>query len=383
MYKTFVRPLLFRIGSDKVHEATIDWASRASESNTLKKLARLAWDYQAPSLHQELLGLKFRNPVGLAAGFDKNGTFPGLMEAMGFGFVEIGSVTADPAPGNPKPRTFRLPEDQSLINRMGLNNDGAATVVRRLQKLDLNIPIGINIAKTNDPTITGERALDDYRESFDLAREVADYITLNISCPNTSEGKTFEEPEAFSSLLERLEISRDLALPPVFVKFSVDLERPVLLELLDIARSNSVSGYVAVNTSTSREGLRTPKDVLDEIGAGGLSGRAIAGRSTRLIELIHEVTRGEKPIIGVGGIFSAEDALEKIRAGADLVQVYSGLVYEGPGLVREINKGIRNYLRRNDLTSIYQIRSGSRKHSAAGTSEDLGEVGVGSRMRTS
>ncbi len=347
---------MFRFKSDHVHESTIKWASRASGSNALSKAAHLFYDYQSPALKQKILGLEFRNPVGLAAGFDKNGTLPPIIDALGFGFVEVGSITAEASTGNPKPRSFRLVRDQSIINRMGLNNDGAATICKRLKKLNLSIPLGVNIAKTHNPEITGETALDDYLQSFTLAKEVADYITLNISCPNTREGKTFEDPETLSALLEKLQIKNDSTNPPVFVKFSVDLEDEQLLELIDITRKFSVSGYVAVNTSSKREGLQTSSKKLESIGAGGLSGRAIRNRSNDVIRLISKASRGEKPIIGVGGIFSAEDAIEKLKAGADLLQIYTGLVYEGPSLVKKINKGIVDYIHKNNIEHIWQIR---------------------------
>ncbi|MEX2573483.1 MAG: quinone-dependent dihydroorotate dehydrogenase [Balneolaceae bacterium] len=357
MYKSIVRPFLFRFNSDVVHDSTVKWGSRAAASGMVKNLASMVYDYQSPSLKQEILGLNFRNPVGLAAGFDKNGTLAPIIEALGFGFVEVGSITAIASTGNPKPRSFRLAEDQSLINRMGLNNDGAATIIKRLKKLRLSIPIGINIAKTHDPDITGDDALEDYFTSFTVAKDMADYITLNISCPNTREGKTFEDPDVLYRLLKRLQIGSDLTLPPVFVKFSVDLDRERLAELIDVTRSNSVSGYVAVNTSGIRTGLATSPGVLSRIGTGGLSGRAIRERSNRLINDIHELTYGAKPIIGVGGIYNAEDAIQKIKAGADLLQVYTGLVYEGPSIVRNINKGIKSYLRENGIEHIYQVRT--------------------------
>lgn len=359
MYKNIVRPFLFRFNTDTVHESTIHWAEKVASSPFLKRLAKGLYDFQHPSLRQEVLGMTFRNPVGLAAGFDKNGTLAPAMEAIGFGFVEVGSITANPSTGNPKPRSFRLPDDESLINRMGLNNDGAATIRRRLEKLSLSIPLGVNIAKTHDPAIAGTQALDDYLESFRIAVPIADYITLNISCPNTREGKTFEDPESLEQLLRHLEVGSNSAHPPLFLKLSSDLDTGRLRELLNVATSNSVSGYVAVNTSNRRTGLVHDREGLQKIGAGGLSGKAIREESNRVIRTIYEETRGEKPIIGVGGIFSAEDALEKIRLGADLLQVYTGLVYEGPGLVKKINRGLHSYLGKNGLDHIYQVRSGS------------------------
>ncbi|MEX0593724.1 MAG: quinone-dependent dihydroorotate dehydrogenase [Balneolaceae bacterium] len=360
MYRTIVRPLLFRFKADTTHNEMVRWGRVAAGSTVLRHLASWIYEVRAPELEQEILGMHFRNPVGLAAGFDKNGDLTPLMEAAGFGFVEVGSITANASVGNPLPRLFRLPDDQSLINRMGLNNDGADTIVKRLRKQTIQIPLGVNIAKTHDPGISGERALQDYKKSFDRASEVADYITINISCPNTREGKTFEEPESLAALLSHLQIDADETLPPVFVKLSSDLDEHRLEELIDVCRPCAISGYVAVNTSSSRDGLQTAKQTLQSIGEGGLSGRAIAGKRLRTIRMLSEKTRGEKPIIGVGGIFSTEDALETIRAGADLIQVYSGLVYEGPGLVRRINRGLRDHLRHEGLEHIWQIRSGKK-----------------------
>jgi dihydroorotate dehydrogenase len=356
MYKTVARPILFRFEADRIHERTIRWAASASRSKSMLKLAKILYDFQSPALHQNLLGLDFRNPVGLAAGFDKNATMALSLEALGFGFLEIGSITAKPGPGNPFPRSFRLPDDDSLINRMGLNNDGAATVARRLKRLKLSVPLGVNIAKTHDPSITGDAAIQDYCESFGLVKEIADYITLNISCPNTREGKTFEDPEVLERLLRALHVDSDITLPPVFVKLSADVDQTLLNELVDVSCSCSVSGFVAVNTSSLRNGLKTDTEALNRMGAGGLSGRAIREKSTRCIRYLYERLRGDKLIMGVGGVFNSEDAIEKIKAGADLIQVYTGLIYEGPGLIKSINRGIREYLESNSLDHIYQIR---------------------------
>lgn len=361
MYKQIVRPLLFRFQEDSVHESTIKWASYASESRLLKRATKRLYNYQSPALEQTLFGLKFRNPVGLAAGFDKNGTITALMEALGFGFVEIGSITAQASSGNPLPRSFRLTGDSSLINRMGLNNEGAETVTDRLKSVHLSIPLGINIAKTHNPDIYGSDALEDYRKSFVLAKDVADYITINISCPNTREGKTFETPDTLEELLQSLtnekpKQTKTSFSPPLLIKFSADLDQNLLRELIDVSLKFPVSGYVATNTSVLRDELTTRAKVLEKIGKGGLSGKAIHEKSNRVIRLIHEYTRGEKPIIGVGGIFSSEDAIEKIRAGADLLQIYTGLIYEGPSLVRVINRGIDSFMKKENLTNISDIR---------------------------
>jgi dihydroorotate dehydrogenase len=357
MYNYLVRPLLFRLTSDYAHEATIKSAASLGKNRLLLQTLRSVYSYKNPVLEQEIFGLTFQNPVGLAAGFDKNGTTIAFMESLGFGFIEIGSITANPSTGNPKPRSFRLPKDLSLINRLGLNNEGAQTISRRLKKITPSVPIGINIAKTHDPSIEGDKAIADYKTSFKFIKDFADYITLNISCPNTREGKTFEDPETLNSLLTELEVGKDASLPPILVKFSVDLGNDELIQLLEVCENHAVDGYVAVNTSSKRTNLATSQKELKRIGSGGLSGKAIASRSTEIIKQIHSYTKGEKTIIGVGGIFSSDDAIEKLKAGADLLQLYTGLVYNGPGVVKEINQGIAAYLEKNGLSHIYHIKN--------------------------
>lgn len=359
LYKTLLRPILFRMSADSAHEWTIKSSSLISGWQAATTLVDRMYGFQDPALEQQILGLRFPNPVGLAAGFDKNGLTVPLMQALGFGFVEIGSITAKASPGNPKPRSFRLPEDRSIINRMGLNNEGAKTVAMRLSKLStVRIPLGINIAKTHNSLIHGDKALEDYRISFEMAKPIADYITLNISCPNTEDGKTFERPESLEALLDVLEIGKNAADPPVLVKISADIETPVLDELIDLCESKAVSGYVAVNTSSGRDHLHSAEDVIRACGNGGLSGAAIRTNSTEKISRIREKTKGGKLIVGVGGIMSAEDAIEKLMAGANLLQIYTGLVYEGPALVRRINHGILEALKKENKTHIYQLTAG-------------------------
>lgn len=308
-----------------------------------------------PSLAQHLLGLSFRNPIGLAAGFDKNGVLPNLFHALGFGFEEVGSITANSSRGNPVPRSFRLPEDNSLINRMGLNNEGAQRIINRLSSLSSfeAFPIGINIAKTHDPAILGEDGIQDYLVSYRYAEPVADYITLNISCPNTTEGKTFEEPGALDNLLSALPIQSSL---PVLIKFSPDLSRDQLNELLTVTDSYPIAGYVATNTSSGRDGLTTNPDVLTAIGRGGLSGKAIRKKSTQLIQWIHE-ERPDKPIIGVGGIETLDDIIEKLEAGASLLQFYTALVYHGPFIAAKLNGQLLDYMYQRGYQSIQDFHN--------------------------
>ena len=356
MYRQVIRPLLFRFSSDYAHEATIKMASSVSKSPWMLQASKSLFSNTDPILEQHIFGLTFPSPIGLAAGFDKNGTTIPAMETLGFGFIEVGSITANPSTGNPKPRSFRLPKDLSLINRMGLNNDGVRTISRRLKKTKSGIPIGVNIAKTHNPSIIGEKAILDYKISFDIVKQFADYVTLNISCPNTTEGKTFEDPESLNSLLSALDVKKDASLPAVLVKFSVDLSKAQLKELVEICEKHAIDGYVATNTSSKRENLQSSKRAIEHAGNGGLSGSAIKHKSTEIIEQIYSLTNGQKTIIGVGGVSSTIDAIEKLMAGADLLQIYTGLVYEGPGLVRKINRELTQFLKNAKVDHVYHIR---------------------------
>ncbi len=339
LYKHLLKPYLFQQEAETAHDWAIKISSATHRSKALQLLAKSIYGSSDKGLGQTLMGIKFPNPIGLAAGFDKNGRTPNAMTALGFGFVEVGSITAVPSVGNPKPRAFRLAEDESLINRMGLNNDGAQVITKRLSSTSTNIPLGVNIAKTNDASIHGDAAIQDYIYSYELAKNVADYITVNISCPNTGEGKTFEDPSALRDLLSGLNLKNSSV--PTLVKFSVDTDRATLQQLIELCESLYVDGYVATNTSSTRLGLATSAAQLQEIGNGGLSGAAISTRSTHVVSWIYDVLKGSKPIIGVGGINSPEQALAKLNAGANLIQVYTGLIYEGPSLVKQIKNAIR------------------------------------------
>lgn len=355
IYKSLVRPLLFQLDAERAHNATYKFAQTASKSYLLQSLASSIYNYQSPKLNQQIWGLNFKNPIGLAAGFDKNGKIPEIIQALGFGFTEIGSITANPNTGNSKPRSFRLPQDHALINRMGLNNDGAQTIIKRLKNKRIDFPLGINIAKTHDPSIMGDAAIEDYVLSFSEAKKIADYITVNISCPNTSEGKTFEDPMALDELLSALRIRDDARVVPTLVKFSSDLTRDKLHSLLEICERHRVHGYVACNTSSKRKNLNTGQVELDSIGRGGLSGRPIAEKTIQIIQWISKATKGQKPIVGVGGIDCFDIALRMLLAGADLLQIYTGLIYEGPGLVTDINKKLVKELEHLNVKSILQL----------------------------
>ncbi|MFB6231461.1 MAG: quinone-dependent dihydroorotate dehydrogenase [Salinibacter sp.] len=358
MYR-FLRPLLFRLGPERAHDVSLQAAEVAQR--VALPLVKSQYRFEDERLKQRLWGATFPNPVGLAAGADKNARAVPFWEAVGFGFVEAGSVTAQPASGNPMPRAFRLREDQALVNRLGLNNDGAEAVVERLEegRTTRTCPLGVNVAKTPDPDVLGTAALDDYRTSFRQLRSEADYITLNVSCPNTHDGRTFEDPEALDELLAVIESEQKVPglAVPVLVKLSPPRSDQVLFdtrleEILAVAKAHDVDGFVATNTASDRRGVQAPDERLAEIGEGGLSGPPLADRSTRLVRYLYQATNGDVPIIGVGGVRGAESAYAKIRAGASLVQLYTALVYEGPGLVREIKEGLVERLSEDGYASL-------------------------------
>lgn len=335
-YKRFLRPLLFRMDPEQAHNQVMKLAKAINNTDWMPDFINHFLKNDHYELPVHFRHLRFRNPVGLAAGFDKNGSIINSIYALGFGFTETGSITAQASAGNPRPRMFRLPEDDALINRMGLNNDGAEIITRRIATTKRNFPVGINISKTHDPAIAGNKAVEDYLHSFRLAEPAADYITINISCPNTREGKTFEEPEALTQLLAEIDRQRSDYQLPVLVKVSADVDESHLKTIADIALEYNMDGFVAVNTSTDRNGLNSNPQYLDKIGNGGLSGIPVYRKMLNKTELLRSHC-GDKPlIISVGGINSAQKVLDCRNAGANLVQVYTSLVYEGPFLVHKM-----------------------------------------------
>src|SRR3989344_2537197 len=341
MYK-LVRPLLFIPNPEFTHNLVLEFGKIVQNIN-------LPY-HDDTRLHAEVFGLSFRNPVGLAAGFDKNAELMNLFYSLGFGFVEVGSVTANSSEGNKKPRLFRLSKDQALVNRLGLNSRGADKVYQNLQ-VQAKFPVGINIAKTNDKKISGDEAVKDYLHTFATLSPLASYVTLNISCPNTEDGRTFEDPKTLDSLL--FEIRRFTCVNvPVLVKLSPDLSEESLTKIIEVCDLYNIDGYIVANTSSRRENLLSGTEEISGIGLGGLSGKPIQRKSTQTIKFVHRLTQGKVPIIGVGGIDSAESAYEKIKAGASLIQLYTGLIYQGPMLARRINKGLIYLLERDGLNNI-------------------------------
>ena len=297
----------------------------------------------------ERFGLKFTNPLGVAAGFDKNGVVVNQLASLGFGFVEVGTVTYEPQTGNPKPRLFRLSNDNALINRLGFNNDGAAVIAERLKKLEARCIVGINIGKNKD--VGNDQAAENYLKSFDLVHPSADYVAVNISSPNTPKLRELQKAESLAELLDVLQTrNKELGTKPLLVKIAPDLTDGEIEAIVDIALRHEMSGIIATNTTISRDGLKT-RDV-DRIGAGGLSGRPLTKRSTEVISKIYKYSKGKLAIIGVGGIFTAVDAFEKIAAGASLVQVYTGFIYGGPAFAHDVNAGLAAILKERGFGSL-------------------------------
>ena len=292
---------------------------------------------ESKKLEREVFGLKFKNPVGLAAGFDKNAVLYNELADLGFGFVEIGTVTPKAQDGNPKKRLFRLIEDGGIINRMGFNNEGLAAAIHQLKKNKGKIIIGGNIGKNT--TTAPENYTQDYLECFEGLHPFVDYFVLNVSCPNVSSHAKLEDADYLKELITEVQkINNTKAHPkPILLKIAPDLNTGQLDEIIDLVAETKIDGIVATNTSTNREGLRTSTERLNEIGNGGLSGKPIKERSTKVIKYLHDKSGGTFPIIGVGGIHSAKDAMEKLDAGATLLQLYTGFIYEGTELINEIN----------------------------------------------
>lgn len=340
MYKRFVKPFLFQLDAERAHHFVFDNLKRGYRMPGTAALLRRLYDFQHPSLEREVFGLKFKNPVGLAAGFDKNADLTDELAALGFGFVEIGTVTPRPQPGNPAPRLFRLPADAALINRMGFNNDGAEAVAAHLRQRRSPMIIGGNIGKNKDTP--NEQAAADYVACFDALFDVVDYFVVNVSSPNTPNLRQLQEKAPLIDLLQQVQARNQARLTPkpLLLKIAPDLTDGQLDDILLIARETKLSGLVATNTTISREGLQIAPQQVQQLGAGGLSGRPLRRRATEVIRYLHQKSNGELPIIGVGGIFSAADAQDKLAAGAALVQLYTGFIYEGPALVKRTNQAL-------------------------------------------
>ncbi len=371
IYRSGLQPILFsglKVDPEWAHHQTLNLLSWMDKNQFKPPLSGLKMQLESSlclrdtRLQQSLWGLNFPNPLGLAAGFDKDGVAAGIWGSLGFGLAELGTVTFHPQLGNPRPRLFRLSADQAVLNRMGFNNQGAAALAERLKQRKLIntgqqppsiIPIGINLGKSKITPL--EEAATDYLESFRLLQDWGDYFVVNVSSPNTPGLRLLQDAAQLRTILDSLQ-QENQAQKPLLVKIAPDLEEKAILDILELAQTYQLAGVIATNTTICRDQLQTQwisktgKSITEE--AGGISGKPLQQRSTEVIRLIWQATQGQLPIIGVGGIFTAEDAWEKITAGASLIQVYTGWVYEGPGMIQRILKGVLHQLEERGFNSI-------------------------------
>jgi len=340
-YKTFIRPLLFRFDPEKVHHFVSSSLQFVFSIPGMAALVRGITSVNDERLKREVFGLKFKNPVGVAAGFDKEAQLFGALGNLGFGFVEVGTITPKGQPGNEQPRLFRLPPDGALVNRMGFNNEGMDAALHRLKKRRrTDVVVGGNLGKNT--STSNARAAEDYLQLFESLFEVVDYFVVNVSCPNISDLRELQDKKALLEILGNLQkLNRKKSSPkPILLKVSPDLNFSQLDEVIELVAETGIAGVVAVNTTVSRKQLKTSDKRVRTIGRGGLSGKPLQNRALEVVRYLSEKSGRAFPIIGVGGIFTPEDALQMLDAGADLVQVYTGFIYEGPFIAKRINKAI-------------------------------------------
>jgi dihydroorotate dehydrogenase len=342
MYKYLIKPFLFLFSPETAHRLVFSVLSSVNKIPGIPSLIKSIYTVRDKRLERIVFGIKFPNAVGLGAGFDKDGKYIEELSNLGFGFIEIGTVTPLTQPGNEKPRCFRLPEDEALINRMGFNNEGMEQMAARLRNRKPGIIVGGNIGKNK--ITPNENAIHDYELCFDALHDYVDYFVVNVSSPNTPNLRQLQEKEPLTKLLMHLKsLNNQKRKPkPILLKIAPDLTNEQLDDIIEIVIHTRIDGVVATNTTISREGLKTDESEVKSLGMGGLSGKPLTRRSTEVIKYLSSKSNKAFPIIGVGGIHSPEDALEKLNAGADLIQIYTGFIYEGPSIIKKINKKILN-----------------------------------------
>ena len=343
MYKHFLKPILFRFNPETAHNLLFSGLSFLRHVPFARTIIRAIYKRESPATAREVFGIKFPNPVGLAGGLDKNGEFYNDMANFGFGFVEIGSLTPQPQDGNPKPRCFRVPQDKAIINRFGINNKGVRNAVEHLKKERPEVIVAANISKNT--TSINEDAAKDYESAFALLYDFVDMFVVNVSCPNVVGLTSLQDISFLSEIVDKL---LDLRMyydeyRPILLKVSPDLAKEQLDDIIDYCLRSGIDGLVAGNTTRSRDGLTISQEKIEKIGNGGMSGAPVHKKNLALVKYIHERTEGKLPIIGVGGIMSAEDAKEMIDAGASLVEIYTGFIYEGPALIKQIIKHLETH----------------------------------------
>lgn len=348
LYKVIFKPIAFRKDPEEVHDKITAVGVFLGSHFWTRKVTEFLFFYRNKTLEQNILGIDFENPVGLSAGFDKNAELPQILPAVGFGFAELGSITGEPCPGNPKPRLWRLEKSEALVVNYGLKNDGCKKISAKLRGQKFKIPIGISIAKTNSQkTVETEAGIADYVKAARAFTDIGDYLTINISCPNAYGGQPFTDPVKLDKLL--LEIDKIKFSKPVFLKISPDLADGEINQIIEVADKHRVDGFVCSNLTKKRTSKIVDSAVPEK---GGISGRVVTNLSDKLIGYIYKKTKGQYIIIGVGGILSAEDAYRKIRLGASLVQIITGMVFKGPQIIGEINYGLVRLIKKDGFGNI-------------------------------
>lgn len=352
MYEKILKPVLFRQDAEETHNKAIFWGELFGKFTVFKKLFSLFFNYKNDKLNINVLGVDFENPVGLAAGFDKDARLTQILPEIGFGFEEIGSIAGSFCKGNEKPRVFRLPKDKSLVINYGLKSEGSEVIFNRLKNKKFKFPIGINIVRANNPDIVMDvnKGIKDYIKAYNNLKTIGDYITINISCPNTPDDRAFSSADNFNKLMGefgKLKINK-----PVFIKLKPDFSKKEVDDFLEVCSKHAfVKGFVISNLSKDRSGLKSGKEEIDKT-EGGFSGLPVKNKSDELLKYVYKKTKGKYVLIGCGGIFSAEDAYKKIKNGASLVQLITSMIYKGPSVIKEINKGLVKLLEKDGFDSI-------------------------------
>ncbi len=351
VYRYLLKPVLFLFDPEMVHDSFI-WKGKIFGSNIIfRKLTGLLFDYKNSVLEQEVLGIKFKNPIGLAAGFDKDAELTNILPAVGFGFAEVGSITGEPCLGNPKPRLWRLKKSKAIVVYYGLKNNGAERIVNKLKNKKFRFPVGISVAKTNSPgTCEIDKGIADYSKAFSYFVNIGDYITINISCPNAYGGQPFTDSEKLDSLLsaiDKIEYSK-----PIFIKLNPDLSKIEVDNIINIVRKHRIDGFVCTNLTQNRDNKKIIESEVPE--DGGISGGVVKDLSLDMVKYVYQRTKGEYVIIGCGGISSAKDAYQIIKAGASLVQLITSMIFAGPQVISEINQGLVKLLKQDGYNNICQ-----------------------------
>lgn len=348
-YTKLLKKIFFRLDPEKVHDHMTRNGVMLGSNPLTRSLTSLMFSYKNPVLEQDILGIHFPNPIGLAAGFDKNAQLVDILPSVGFGFAEVGSITGEPCEGNPKPRLWRLPKSKSLVVYYGLKNDGSEVLANKLSGKDFRIPIGISVAKTNNKeTIDTQKGLADYAKAYRAFADIGAYTTINISCPNAFGGEPFTDPSKLDLLLS--EIDKIPTKKPIFLKISPDLQKDSVDEIIEVCNRHLIHGFICANLTKNRSNPKIKDSEVPE--KGGISGKVQEDLANDLIRYVYQKTRGEYIIIGCGGVSSAEDAYKKIKSGASLIQMITGMIFEGPQIVSEINRGLVSLLKDDGYANI-------------------------------